>query len=116
MLAALAVNLDDRSLLSGFIVDVELTPLQQSDELIPHGRLGEPSLQPSSRFGIASEYGDILPVLQTACEFELAKLNGLESAGRLQQVSKLDEVRRNHCLQDAQLGNEEPDNGGKTTD
>src|SRR5260370_27215865 len=88
-------------------------PAEQSYKMIPECRLGQPIFQPSRSLGIILEHTEVFAILQTAREFDFSELNGLEATRRAQPISKLDEIGRHHCLEDAELRDKKANNGGE---
>src|SRR5262252_3499158 len=78
--------------------------------MFPERRLAKPSLQPGCCHWIILKHSDVFSIFQAASKFNFPKLNRLESAGRTQPISKLNEVRWHHRFEHAEFRNEKPDN------
>src|SRR5207244_2432363 len=116
MIAAAFVDGHNRLALGPFAADVITAPAEQCCEVLPKDRFCEALFQASRGHWIAFEHADVFAILQTTGEFNFAELNGLESAGRPQPISKLDEIGGHHRLEDAELWNKKANNGRQAAD
>src|SRR5207248_2298107 len=58
--------------------------------------------------GIVFKHADIFTILQAARKFNFTKLHGLEPAGGTEAIAKLNEVGGQHRFENAEFGNEKP--------